>query len=140
MAQTAKDIHEQYPLDGRALRLAADGTPTMIGLECGDCGTKAFPPAPVCPECMSENISEFNLSDRGSLYTWSVVHVAPSGWNIPYISGYVDLPERVRVFAHIVGIDPERLEMDMEVELTTAVIGHNDEGPVETYAFKPVIG
>jgi len=138
MAQTAEDIHEQYPLDGAALRLTADGTPTLIGLECGDCGTKAFPPAPVCPECMSENVGDLELSDRGSLYTWSVVHVAPRGWNVPYISGYVDLPEGVRVFAHIVGADPAELEMDMDVELTTAVLGANENGPVESYAFTPV--
>ena len=31
MAQTAENIHEQYPLDGAALRLATDGTPTLIG-------------------------------------------------------------------------------------------------------------
>ena len=39
MAQTAENIHEQYPLDGAALRLATDGTPTLIGLQCADCGT-----------------------------------------------------------------------------------------------------
>ena len=42
-------------------------------------------------------------TDSGSLYAWSVVHVAPKGWNVPYIAGYVDLPESVP-FAHIVGV------------------------------------
>ncbi|MGB0629583.1 MAG: Zn-ribbon domain-containing OB-fold protein [Alphaproteobacteria bacterium] len=138
MAQTAEDIHEQYPLDGSALRLAADGTPTLIGLECRECGTKAFPPAPVCPECMSENVTDAELSDHGSLYTWSVVHVAPKGWNVPYIAGYVDLPESVRVFTHIVGVDPSELEMDMDVTLTTATVGEDENGTVESYAFTPV--
>lgn len=138
MAQTAEQIHEDFPLDGNALRVGADGTPTLIGMSCGDCGAKAFPPAPVCPECMSEKISDIELSQTGSLYTWSVVHVAPKGWNVPYIAGYVDLPEGVRVFAHIVGADPEALEMDMDVMLTTATLGENEDGPVESYAFTPV--
>ena len=140
MSETAEDIHEKYPLDGSALRLAADGAPTLIGLECRDCGSKVFPPAAVCPECMSENVRKLDLSDKGSLYTWSVVYVAPEGWNVPYISGYVDLPDGVRVFAHIAGVAPEMLEMDMEVELTTTVLGHNEDGPIESYAFKPVRG
>lgn len=137
MAQTAEDIHEQLPLAGDALRVAADGTPTLVGMACGDCGAKAFPPVPVCPECMSENVTDADLSAAGSLYTWSVVHVAPKGWNVPYIAGYVDLPEGVRVFAHIVDTDPAALEMDMAVTLTTAVLGENEDGPVESYAFTP---
>ena len=140
MAQTAENIHEQYPLDGAALRLATDGTLKLIGLECADCGTRAFPPAPVCPECMSENVRDFELSDSGSLYTWSVVHVAPKGWNVPYIAGYVDLPESVRVFAHIVGVDAVDLEMDMAVTLTTTVVGADENGTVESYAFTPAKG
>ena len=138
MAQTAEKLHEDFPLDGNALRIGADGAPTLIGMACGDCGAKAFPPAPVCPECMSENVADIDLSQTGSLYTWSVVHVAPKGWNVPYIAGYVDLPEGVRVFAHIVGVDPDALEMDMEVTLTTAKLGENEDGPVESYAFTPV--
>ena len=138
MAQTAEKIHEEFPLDGNALRFAADGMPTLIGMACDDCGAKTFPPAPVCPECMSENVSDIDLSQTGSLYTWSVVHVAPKGWNVPYIVGYVDLPEGVRVFAHIVDAEADALEMDMTVGLTTATLGENENGPVESYAFTPV--
>ena len=67
-------------------------------------------------------------------------HVAPSGWKVPYIAGYVDLPEGVRVFAHVVGAEPEKLEMDMDLILTTAVLGENDNGPVKSYAFTPTAG
>ena len=139
MAQSAEDIHEQFPLDGNALRVAADGTPTLIGLECIDCGARAFPPAPVCPECMSENVSDIALSGSGTLYTWSVVHVAPKGWRVPYVAGYVDLPDGVRVFAHIVDTLASDLEMDMEVTLTTAILGENEDGPLESYAFVPTV-
>ena len=137
MAHAAEDIHEIYPLDGAALRLSGDGAPTLIATRCRDCETRVFPPVPVCPECMSENVDETSLSTNGSLYTWSVVHVAPRGWNTPYIAGYVDLPEGVRVFAHVVGVDPATLEMDMNVTLTTAVVGEDENGPVESYAFTP---
>ncbi|MEX2454294.1 MAG: Zn-ribbon domain-containing OB-fold protein [Rhodospirillaceae bacterium] len=137
MAHTAEDLHEHPFLAGDAVRLASDGRARLYGTGCNDCGTKIFPPTPVCPECMSENVSEIELSGEGTLYSWSVVHVAPKNWHVPYVAGYVDLPEGVRVFTHVVGADPGSLSMDMQVALTTAVLGEEDGTPVESYAFTP---
>jgi uncharacterized OB-fold protein len=137
MGQAAEDTIEQPLLAGSAVRVGADGTVYLVGVQCAGCQTKVFPPVPVCPECMSEDIDRIDLSSDGSLYSWSVVHVAPKGWNVPYIAGYVDLPDDVRVFAHITGADPGSLEMDMAVTLTTAVLGDKDGAAVESYAFTP---
>lgn len=137
MAEAAQDCEEQPLLAGDALRVDTDGAVCLIGTHCADCGTDVFPPVPVCPECMSENVAETDLATDGTLYSWSVVHVAPKGWNVPYTAGYVDLADNVRVFAHIVGADAADLSMDMPVSLTTAVLGDADGAPVESYAFKP---
>lgn len=140
MAGTAEELEAHPLLAGDAVRIAADGSVCLVGTHCGDCGTHVFPPVPVCPECMSENLADTDLATEGTLYSWSVVHVAPKGWNVPYIAGYVDLPDNVRVFAHISGADPETLAMDMPVTLTTAVLGDEDGAPVESYAFTPKQG
>ena len=125
-------------LAGDAMRVADDGNPRLVGIVCGNCGARAFPPAPVCSECMSEDVRELELSPEGSLYAFSVVHVAPAEWDTPYIAGYVDLPEGVRVFAHIIDADAGALEMDSPVQLTTARLGTAGDGaPVESYAFRP---
>lgn len=137
MAETAQQSDEQPLLAGHALRVDAAGQACLIGSLCGDCGTHVFPPVPVCPECMSENVGDSDLPTEGTLYSWSVVHVAPKGWNVPYIAGYVDLANAVRVFAHITGTDADKLSMDMPVSLTTAVLGDTDGVPVESYAFTP---
>ena len=124
-------------LAGDALRVGRAAA-CLVGTICDDCGAKAFPPAEVCCECMSERMSELELSTRGNLYAFSVVHVAPAGWKVPYIAGYVDLPEGVRVFGHVVNADPERLRMDTPVALTTAVLGCDEAGlSIESYAFEP---
>ena len=138
MARCAQDLHEQPLLAGDAVRMKSDGTVRLIGGECQACKAKTFPLVFVCPECMSEDIADVELPDSGELYTWSVVHVAPKGWTVPYIAGYVDLPDSVRVFSHIVGADASELKMDMLVELTTATLGKNEDGPIESYAFTPV--
>lgn len=137
MAEAAGDIEEHPLLAGDAMRVGADGAACLVGTLCNNCGTRVFPPVPVCPECMSENVAETDLATDGTLYSWSVVHVAPKGWNVPYTAGYVDLADNVRVFAHIVGADAADLSMDMPVSLTTAILGDAGGVPVESYAFKP---
>ena len=135
----SEELQEALNLAGDAVTRDADGTVRLVGSECGDCGKKAYPPSDVCPECMSENLSPIKLSTQGKLYSWSVVHAAPKGWTLPFIAAYVDLPEDVRVFAHIVDADPDSLEIDMEVETRMATLGSDESGaPFESFAFTPV--
>ncbi|MBK20379.1 MAG: hypothetical protein CMM52_16225 [Rhodospirillaceae bacterium] len=135
----SEELQEALNLAGDAVSRAADGTVQLVGSECGECGKNVFPPTDVCPQCMSENLSSRKLSAQGKLYSWSVVHAAPKGWDLPFIAAYVDLPEEVRVFAHIVDADPEALEMEMPVEARIAVLGSDESGTaIESYAFTPV--
>ena len=140
MAATAEHTEAHVLLAGDSVRRESDGSVRLVGGRCDDCGTLFFPSAHVCPECMSEKVLATDLSNDGTLYSWSVVHVAPRGWNTPYIAGYVDLADGVRVFAHITGADATTLEMDMPVSLTSAVLGDDDGVPVESYAFTPAKG
>lgn len=139
MSQASSELAAALNLAGDAVVREPNGAAHLVGSECGDCHARVFPPVPVCPQCMSENMAPLALSKRGTLYSWSVVHAAPRGWTLPFVAGYVDLPEGVRVFAHIVGGDPKALRFDMAVEVTIAVLGTDDQGhPVESYAFRPV--
>ena len=135
----AETVHAEPPLiAGDAVRIDADGRPTLIGSECADCGTRVFPPVALCPECMGDSLEPLALARSGRLYSYSTVHVAPRGWAVPYVAGYVDLPDGVRVFAHVVEAGDDRLAMDMAVELTTAVLGTDGDGaPFSSYAFRP---
>ena len=135
----AETVHAEPPLiAGAAVRMGEDGRPTLIGSECADCATRVFPPTVLCPECMGEEMSPVALGRSGRLYSYCTVHVAPRGWSVPYIAGYVDLPEGVRVFTHVVDTAEEQLSMEMEVELTTAILGTDGDGAAfSSYAFRP---
>lgn len=138
MSETAQELHEALNLAGDAVTRDAKGVVRLIATECNDCSKRVFPPAPVCPECMSENVGPITLGTGGTLYSWSVVHAAPRGWRLPYIAAYVDLPEGVRVFAHMVDVDPATLEMDMPMEVCMATLGTDESGAtVESYSFVP---
>jgi benzoylsuccinyl-CoA thiolase BbsA subunit len=139
MAGTSETLHSEPTLAGGALVVDERGQPVLVGSSCRACGQRVFPPVQVCPECLSEKVEPLRMSREGVLYSWSTVYVAPKEWRVPYVAGYVDLPEGVRVFAHIVG-DAARLAMDMKVRLTVADLGRDVTGaPVTSYAFEPAV-
>ena len=130
---------EAENLAGEALKVNADGAAYLVGSSCGECKKRVFPPTNVCPDCMSENLTALPLSKRGTLYSWSIVHVAPKGWHLPFIAAYVDLPEEVRIFTHLVEVAPEDLVFDMPVEVRIAELGIDEKNhAVKSYAFSPL--
>jgi uncharacterized OB-fold protein len=79
---------------------------------CDSCGRGACPPLPGCPHCGHETGTVVSSAGEGSLYTWTVCHVAfdPAfADDVPYVVGAIDLPEGARVMARIEGIDPGEL-------------------------------
>lgn len=117
------------------VRLDASGRPHLIGGCCKNCGALSFPSAEVCASCLSEEIEVVNLGDEGTLYSYSIVHQAPRGWTTPYALGYVDLPDDVRVLAHI-DVPHAALAVEMPVRLSVGVVGSDDSGiPLMSYTF-----
>jgi uncharacterized OB-fold protein len=81
-----------------------DGAVRLHGSRCGRCGGVAFPAHKACPSCGAESGQDaVLLSPTGTLYSFSEIHVAPKGFATPYVVGYVDLPESVRLFGQIEG-------------------------------------
>lgn len=111
--------------------LKFDGNaPYLIGSQCRECSACAWPPAARCHICWGD-VRELRLSSIGKLCAWTRIHVAPPGREAPYIVGYVDLPEGVRVFADLRG-DPADLAIDALVNLG----GANDENPAGSFWFE----
>jgi len=42
--------------------------------KCGGCGHVRFPPSLLCPRCLSEDAQWVQMSGRGKVYSWVVVH------------------------------------------------------------------
>ncbi len=140
-AMIGEEMRDALNIDGDAVARDAAGGLSLIGAVCADCTKRVFPPSPVCPDCMSENMERLTLSREGTLYSYSLVHIAPRGWRVPFVAAYVDLPEDVRVFAHIVECEPQALAIDMKVSLCAAILGEDETGaPFEGFAFRPADG
>jgi uncharacterized OB-fold protein len=52
---------------------------------------------------MSERLAGEAMPDAGTLYSFTTVHVGRARTDGPFAVGYVDLPNGVRVFAHLTG-------------------------------------
>jgi uncharacterized protein len=93
---------------------ARDGK--LLVKRCRDCGQAHFYPRPFCPKCWSENVEWEEASGRGTLYTWSVVHVndlPPFGQRVPYVAAIVDLDEGPRVMTNVVDCEFDQLRVGM---------------------------
>jgi len=109
----------------------------LIGSGCDSCGAHAFPPRRVCASCRSSNLRRVRLGGTGRLYTYAIVRQAPKEFPTPYIIGYVDLDEGVRVFTRVMTSSEQDLRLGMRMTLRAASLPSADGSDTVAYAFTP---
>ncbi len=114
--------------------------PYLVGYRCKKCNAAYLGEGRVaCSKCTADgHIEEIKLSDRGTLYVYSIVHQSVPGVPVPYVSAIVDLPEGVSVRCNLIDVepDPAKLTFGMPVEMVTRKVRErkekNAEGVEET--------
>ncbi len=89
-------------------------------LRCRSCGYWIHPPGPLCPECHSWDVAPEPVSGRATLHTYTVNHQAwIPGFDPPYVIAIVELPEQegLRLTTNLVGVDLDRLEIGMALQV-----------------------
>jgi benzoylsuccinyl-CoA thiolase BbsA subunit len=119
------------------LEIPDDGSdPYLKGYKCKQCGQLDFPKLSPCPSCWGDEFDVVKLSRKGRLYSVTDIFIGQAAMKTPYIFGYIDLPEDIRVFAQLEG-EPGNYCCDEEVELTTGTIRMNRDGlPITSYKFR----
>lgn len=126
------------PVPFRADALEIDGDQVhLIGSSCEACGAHAFPPRQVCASCRSAELRRVRLDGTGRLYTYAIVRQAPKQFPTPYIIGYVDLDEGVRVFTRVLTGSEQDLRLGMRMTLKAAPLPAASGGHTVAYAFTP---
>ncbi len=131
-------------IDPTRLKLTnGEGTQgVLVGTRCRDCQVYVFGPAVFCQACTSSNLEPVEFSQRGTLYSYTIVRVPPSGWlgPVPYLLGQVELPEGPQVLAEVIGCQEADLKIGMEVELALQpVTSESEETNKAVYKWRPVI-
>ena len=102
---------------------------------CQECSRQTFPPKPVCPHCWSTRVTWSDLSARGTLYSWTRIHAAPTAFasEAPYAVGIVDLDSGIRLACRLHEGDPVAWRPGMTVEMTVLQF---EDGPL--FAARPL--
>ena len=121
-----------------AIMTLASGEQRLRGAKCNGCGAQFFPRGKVCLTCWSEDIADDPLPATGTLYAFTVVHVARKGWRTPYVIAYVDLDNGVRVSAPLACDPKSPPPYDAKVRLKVGEIGRTDHGlAIMSHQFEP---
>jgi uncharacterized OB-fold protein len=89
-------------------------------LRCDSCGLIVHPPSPVCPRCLSKQLSPSAVSGRASVLTFTVNYQQwIPGFDPPYVFAIVEIEEQpgVRLFTNIVGCEIEDVRIGMPVQV-----------------------
>jgi uncharacterized OB-fold protein len=116
--------------------------PCLIGLRCRGCGATFLKSGRVaCAKCgTAGDFEEVSLSERGSLWVYSIVHQSVPGVPTPYVAAIVDLPDGVSVRCNLIDVepDPAKLPFGMPVRMVTRKVRTDKEGnDVIAFFFRP---
>jgi len=121
-------------------------SPKFLGSKCSACGEHYFPRRAICarPDCLSESTVDVEMGPRGTLYSYTFVHLPLFGsTNLEHMDGYgvgqVDLSEGPRVQVPLAGKQGDfRIGQTLQAELDTL---REDGGrDIVIIRFRPVEG
>ncbi len=86
---------------------------------CSDCAVFRWTPQFACPACWSEAYKWGEVSGRGSLYSYTVVHrsVDPERFETPYVLAVVALEEGPHMLTNLVECAQDEIRVEMPVEV-----------------------
>jgi len=92
----------------------------LVVQRCASCGHTRHPPAPICPECRSADSDWKEVSGRGDVYSYTLVHrPIAADQTLPFVVAVIELEGSggLRMISNVVGVNPEEVEIGMPVEL-----------------------
>jgi uncharacterized OB-fold protein len=99
-------------------------------------GHLRFIPTEICARCGSEEWTWRQVSGRGKVYTYTVIHRGPIPAyqaEAPYVIAHVELDEGPRIISNLINIDPKAVKIGMPVE----VVFEDASEDWTLYKFKP---
>ncbi len=102
------------------LKGAGTDDPYLEGQKCGECGAIFLGERANCSSCGArDKMSATRLSNKGKLYTYSIVHRSFPGIEVPYISAIVDLDGGGTIKGNLINVepDPANIEFDMPIDV-----------------------
>lgn len=102
---------------------------------CRRCATVIWYPRHFCPSCGSLEVTWFEATGQGSIYSFTIVHRGLGDWASvgPFVLAYVELDEGPRVLTNILTDDPSALAIGARV----AMVVDRGDGVPPVLRFRP---
>jgi hypothetical protein len=95
----------------------------------------------MCPQCHSLDVELVELSGRGAVYSFSIIHYPPTPFfDYPVLAVLVDLDEGIRVVSNLVDVDPATIEGTTLIGARVVVDWVSADGGAELPVFRVVEG
>jgi 3-hydroxy-3-methylglutaryl CoA synthase len=111
----------------------------LYGQKCTACGAVQYPRRHVCWQCSGKGFTEYRLSRRGRVFTFTRDHLVPSP-DPPTVMVAADLEGGGRFYTQMTDCDPAAVTFDLPVELTFRRFHEGGELVNYFWKFRPVLG
>jgi uncharacterized OB-fold protein len=90
--------------------------------KCGACNKVIFYPRPLCPSCLSDDLTWTKVSGRGVVHAFAIPHRHPNRVftaDGPFVVALIELDEGARMLTNLVDVDPtpEAVKVGLPVEI-----------------------
>jgi uncharacterized OB-fold protein len=102
------------------MKVPDDGEPYFEGCACKRCNAVFLGQRSACSKCgAGDQLDTKRLSNRGTLYTYSIVHRSFPGVAVPFVSAVVDLEGGGSIKGNLIGVepDPDKIAFGMPVDV-----------------------
>lgn len=92
----------------------------LLVQRCTQCSNLRLPPAPICPECRSDDLDWQEVSGRGEVYTFTIIHrPVAANQELPFVVAVIELEgaQGVRLISNLVDTPHDQLAIGMPVEV-----------------------
>ena len=109
----------------------------LVGGRCKQCEKIIYPLRAVCLNCLSQDMEKLTLSRKGTLYSFTTVHMPSEHFEPPYVIGWIELPEGLRIFSPIQYHQDQPLKIGMAMELSVEKLWDEEGKGIMGYVFRP---
>ena len=105
---------------------------------CTKCGKVFFPPRLVCDKCGHRKFETTILAPAGTLETYTIIHVAPSGFTdeAPYAIGILKLDDGVQIMAQLADCKLDELKVGDRFQIEFRKVTQDGEDGILCYGYK----
>jgi len=86
---------------------------------------------------LGDDLEQIYLSQRGKLYSYTIVHMPSEHFDPPYAIGWIELQEGIKIFSQIKGWQEHPLTTGMDMSLHFENLWYEEDKEVIGYVFRP---